>query len=35
VEPWKNKEKYTEYVNKKLPALKNIVPNAVLFYGVP
>ena len=35
VEPWKNKEDYQNFVNDKLPNLKNIVPNAALFYWVP
>jgi len=35
VKPWKNKEEYKKFVEEKLPNLKNIIPNATLFYGAP
>jgi len=35
INPWKNKTEYENFVKEKLPNLKNIVPNAVLFYWVP
>ena len=35
IDPWKNKEKYLKFIKDKALNLKNIVPNAALFYWLP